>query len=555
MTAKALAQQVVDYLQSLDNPTQEQLTEAAALIAEAEAIERRNAEDREQHPLKYGRLWANEEAEAAPGERTSQRGAFSYQPEGPLDTLLVTGGNGVGKTEAAAQLAVAAMLGNKHPDTVAWCQANGIDPKRLPDGPGRVLLLSRTHGASLKYNRPKLDKYLPKGVQRVRWTANQEAMVCLKGHRSGEVGQIHLGAYEQGAEQFESGWWHLVIFDEEPPEAVYDQLASRTHRPDNKLHQKDGRNVGLLVLVLTPEHGLTWIDSRLIRGDEPGVHWQRLSALDCPYTDKEALLRVSSAWPDHKKKSKIEGLPAGAQGRIWPNFDKNVGGLHVVEPFPIPRSWPKWLVVDWGTRNPAALLWFAEGPDDRHYIYRQIYTPGHTSLELGLMALEAMGWQAPKGGEDARRRGRNWRKVTTTEAIAEMWGDSEDPGAIRTWKEEHGLNIKGVPKPPGSVKDSIDLVAERLTPEADGKPSLMVFSTCPDVIREMGLYRWKKQPRTGEREGKEEPVKKDDHCCDAVRYYCYLRKRTVSDVSIAPTGGGSQMGGGAGVFGAFFGGR
>ena len=51
----------------------------------------------------------------------------------------------------------------------------------------------------------------------------------------------------------------------------------------------------------------------------------------------------------------------------------------------------------------------------------------------------------------------------------------------------------------------------------EGKPSLFIFSTCPMMIKEIKQYRWRAD---GENE---EPVKKDDHAMDELRYYLMHR--------------------------------
>ena len=49
----------------------------------------------------------------------------------------------------------------------------------------------------------------------------------------------------------------------------------------------------------------------------------------------------------------------------------------------------------------------------------------------------------------------------------------------------------------------------------EGKPGLFIFSSCPMMIREIKQYRWK--------EDEEEPVKRDDHAMDELRYFIMSR--------------------------------
>ena len=60
----------------------------------------------------------------------------------------------------------------------------------------------------------------------------------------------------------------------------------------------------------------------------------------------------------------------------------------------------------------------------------------------------------------------------------------------------------------------------------NGMPDLYIFSSCPNLIREMKGYFWGKG---------DHPEKRDDHALDELRYYLMSRslpaaERTVSDV-------------------------
>ena len=48
-----------------------------------------------------------------------------------------------------------------------------------------------------------------------------------------------------------------------------------------------------------------------------------------------------------------------------------------------------------------------------------------------------------------------------------------------------------------------------------GKPKLFIFSNCTAMIKEIKAYRWKETPNGG----REEPIKKNDHAMDDLRYY------------------------------------
>lgn len=96
------------------------------------------------------------------------------------------------------------------------------------------------------------------------------------------------------------------------------------------------------------------------------------------------------------------------------------------------------------------------------------------------------------------------------------FGDAADPDAVSTIGRKL---VRVVARQEAKdVKAGIRAVKERLRPPNDS-PRLFVDPSCVDVIREYESYR-RKTPRltTPDMEIKEEPLKKNDHTMDALRY-------------------------------------
>ena len=58
------------------------------------------------------------------------------------------------------------------------------------------------------------------------------------------------------------------------------------------------------------------------------------------------------------------------------------------------------------------------------------------------------------------------------------------------------------------------MVKDRLKLDAEGRPALVVFATCRELIKEFRKYKWSKT------KGKDRPDKQFDHGLDALRYLC-----------------------------------
>lgn len=77
-----------------------------------------------------------------------------------------------------------------------------------------------------------------------------------------------------------------------------------------------------------------------------------------------------------EKKAKLYGDWNSYEGQVFTEFrsihlvGEADNALHVIEPFPIPDWWPRFLVIDWGFAAKTFAIWAAISPDGRLYIYR-----------------------------------------------------------------------------------------------------------------------------------------------------------------------------------------
>jgi len=54
---------------------------------------------------------------------------------------------------------------------------------------------------------------------------------------------------------------------------------------------------------------------------------------------------------------------------------------HVYSPFDIPKTWSRFRAIDWGYSDAFCCLWFAVGPDNHIYVYREFYRNRMTDSE------------------------------------------------------------------------------------------------------------------------------------------------------------------------------
>lgn len=200
------------------------------------------------------------------------------------------------------------------------------------------------------------------------------------------------------------------------------------------------------------------------------------------------------------------GQWVGAEGVIYEDFDQTV---HVIDRFDIPRDWGRWWAVDFGFTNPFVCQMWAEDPDGRLYLYREIYKTRKTVDEhakdiLATVTDEDGAWTEPKPSRiicDHDAEGR----VVLERAI--------------------GLGTTAANK---RVSEGIQAVQARFAVQGDGKPRLYILKNAlvdrdPQLVDakkptctadELPSYIWDPSGNTP----KEAPLKRDDHGCDAMRY-------------------------------------
>lgn len=203
------------------------------------------------------------------------------------------------------------------------------------------------------------------------------------------------------------------------------------------------------------------------------------------------------------------GKWVAAEGLVYEDWDP---AIHLVDKLPAgSEQWTRWWCVDFGYSNPFVLQCWAEDPDGRLWLYREIYmskrlVEDHAKKILSLVC-------------DSRGA---WREPRPAAIICDH--DAEDRATL----ERHlDMSTKAAHK---SVTDGVQAVQARLRVQPDGLPRLLVVDGClveldreladakkPTCFQdEISGYVW---PDEGKNQDKREnPVKQDDHAMDDMRY-------------------------------------
>jgi phage terminase large subunit len=220
------------------------------------------------------------------------------------------------------------------------------------------------------------------------------------------------------------------------------------------------------------------------------------------------------------------GLWVAAENIVYADWDPAV---HLIDRREIPKDWPRYRAIDFGFTNPFCCQWWAEDPDGRLYRYRELYGTqrlvrdwAHDIYELS----DGERIQATITDHDIEGRSNLERHMTHPAAhCPELKYEKPDD----TKYARFALSRPAVK----DVEEGIEAVAIRLRPAADGKPRLFLLRD--SLVERDDLLAGRKRPTCTEEEIEaytwdqakskkygevilEEPLKKDDHGVDAMRY-------------------------------------
>lgn len=171
---------------------------------------------------------------------------------------------------------------------------------------------------------------------------------------------------------------------------------------------------------------------------------------------------------------------------------------HIIKPFDVPRWWPRWRAIDWGYSAPFCCMWLTKNPDNsRVFAYRELYESGLTDRQ-----------QARAIREYTQRD----EQIRTTFADPSMWSSKTQGFSVTSTADEYAA--EGVPLTRAdndrlSGKRKIDRALGMLP---DGKPGLLIFETCTNLIRTLPALPYDK------RNVEDVDTNAEDHAYDALRY-------------------------------------
>lgn len=292
-------------------------------------------------------------------------------------------------------------------------------------------------------------------------------------------------------------------------EFVRIRLRPRTNGPNVPYRQ--------LIMDVNPDAPEHWLNQRMNEGittrltsrhqDNPR-YWD-VKTQDWTEEGREYIFGILEGLTGVRRARFLYGLWVAAEGSVYEDsWDRR---RNVIDSFPIPKEWPRYMVVDFGFTNPFCCKWYAMDGDGRGYVYRELYHTKRLVEDHAKQIKHHSRWGQEHGDPLPRA------------VICDH--DAEDRATL-----ERHLGLYTLPAQK-NVSAGIQVTASRYRAAGDGKPRLMYFRDClierdrdlvsrkkPTCsIEEVDGYIW--DTRQGVKKG-EAPLKEDDHGMDCDRYFC-----------------------------------
>ena len=310
----------------------------------------------------------------------------------------------------------------------------------------------------------------------------------------GGTSKIGFKSCDHGREKFQGTSLDFVWFDEEPPFDVYLECKMR-------VLDKCGQIFG----TMTPLKGLTWVYNEIYLNEKnsPDVWCEFMSWEDNPFLNKEEIESFSNSLNQDELIARKYGNFSGFGGLVYSEFDESV---HVIEPFTVPTDWYDLISIDPGLNNPLSCHWYAVDYDGNVYVIAEHYEAKRDILYHSKKIKEKckqLGWKTLSNGNyyaliDSAA---NQKTLSGVKSVAELFYEL---GITVNTKVNKDL-FSGIQRVKSYLKN------------ANGQAKLFIFKNCVNLIREIKGYFWSDS---------DNPIKKDDHALDELRYYIQFKPET-----------------------------
>lgn len=411
---------------------------------------------------------------------------------------LYVGGNRSGKTVAGVIEDIRYLKG-EHPY------------RKVPEAPvrGRVVGVDFASGID-KILLPQFAQWVPKSLlKNGSWDDSYSKDRRVLTLDNGSF--VEFMSYDQDLQKFAGTSRHFVHFDEEPPELVYDECRARLVDTN-----------GDWWMTLTPVEGMEYIYEQVyLPGKEghPQFGVVEVEMSDNPYLERSAIEEYLSSLTPEQRAIREKGQFIQVGGAVFKDFNR-LDHTIPVNDFKLTRKHRVFVSIDYGWRDPTAILWHAVAQDGTITTFDEHYKNHMTIAE----------------------------HAEVFHAINKKWGIEPymvvgDPALAQTngvkgtsYQQEFNLNnmnviIDIIPRQIGVGLNKMQQYI-KINPKT-GKPFWQITDDCQNLINELGKLKYKRRANRQQEmtlNKLEEIQDRDNHAFDSARYFFTLMDDLTPDI-------------------------
>ena len=383
-----------------------------------------------------------------------------------------------------------------------------VDPLRFAHRAAHRALILRRSMPELRELIDKSRELYPKAFPGCRFREVEKIWTFPSGAK------LEFGFLERDADvyRYQGQAYSWIGFDEIThlaTEFSWNYLSSRlrTTDPEIQPYMRCTANPG--------GAGAHWVKKRYVHPSEPNESFTGKDGLtrkfiparldDNPYLSKDGRYeQMLKALPDVQRKQLLEGDWDITEGAAFTEFDTEI---HVIPPFEIPIGWERVKGIDYGYASESSCIWGCVDPTDGTLIiYRELYRKGLTGEDLAVM-ITNMELEDPFSVQGVLDTAAWNRTGTTGPTVGET-----------LQRAGHKLRRADKNRIQGKIQ-----IHEYLRVQPSGRPKIQIFTSCPNLIRELqSIPLDKSNPEDVDTHA-------PDHAYDALRYLIMSRPK-VNDI-------------------------
>ncbi len=284
------------------------------------------------------------------------------------------------------------------------------------------------------------------------------------------------------------GFFTIIQADELDSDEPFQLLKGRLRRPGN-------RRTGFVTANANGHNWIwkLWLEQKKSDPDYPC--WEATTYDNADVLPQDYVASLKDL-PERIYRRFVLNDHSIAEGLVWPEFNPDI---HTRLSYDIPENWKETFALDHGHNHPTAVLFGAVDYDGKLIIYNEHFMAGEL-ISYHAKAIKQIepSWPDMRRFIDPTCKFKNMQDGDRAYSVLEAYADN-------------GIYFRPAPM---AADAGINKVGELFKAN-----KIIIFKDkCPNLIRQIQSWKWKRVKLGQENKLKEEPVRIDEDACKALTY-------------------------------------